>query len=83
MAYSESNTLHCSSHWRVNADRENRQIPNDKSKLASQEAVDLPGEPSLAPWRVHIWITGIMATINTIRDFPLILDFGSAGKLDV
>jgi hypothetical protein len=24
-----------------------------------------------------------MATINTIRDFPLILDFGSAGKLDV
>ncbi len=43
-----------------------------------------PGKPvALAPWRVHIWLTGLKSPVREGADFPLTLDFGAAGKLNV
>lgn len=47
--------------------------------------IDLPpGKPvSLAPWRVHLWLAGLERPLEEGDSFPLILDFGDAGTLDV
>jgi len=49
------------------------------------EAIELhPNKPvSLAPWREHIWLSGIQTPVEEGDSFELILDFGDAGKLPV
>ena len=43
-----------------------------------------PGSPfALAPWREHIWITGLNGPLEEGDSFKLTLDFDGAGKLDV
>lgn len=47
--------------------------------------IDLrPGKPvALAPWREHIWLSGLKRPVEAGGSFPLTLDFGPAGTLDV
>jgi len=43
-----------------------------------------PGRPfALAPWREHLWVTGLKRPLGEGDSFDLTLDFGSAGTLDV
>ena len=43
-----------------------------------------PGRPfALAPWREHLWVTGLKRLLGEGDSFDLTLDFGSAGTLDV
>lgn len=43
-----------------------------------------PGRPfALAPWREHLWVTGLKRPFGQGDSFDLTLDFGSAGTLDV
>lgn len=43
-----------------------------------------PGKPlALAPWREHIWITGLKKPLKSGDSFALSLDFGKAGSLTV
>ena len=43
-----------------------------------------PGSPfALAPWREHLWITGLKSPLEEGDSFQLTLDFDRAGKLDV
>lgn len=43
-----------------------------------------PGKPlALAPWRVHIWLTGLRRPLKAGESFDLTLDFGPAGTVTV
>jgi copper(I)-binding protein len=50
-----------------------------------REAIKLsPGKPlALAPWREHIWLSGLKKPLKEGDSFDLILDFGGAGQLMV
>ena len=42
-----------------------------------------PGKPlGLAPWREHIWISGLKKPLRPGDTFQLRLDFGEKGKVD-
>ncbi|HMO85209.1 MAG TPA: copper chaperone PCu(A)C [Lacipirellulaceae bacterium] len=51
----------------------------------SIEKIDLvPGKPmALAPWREHIWLSGLRQPLKEGDRFDLVLDFGAAGKSQV
>ncbi|MBJ3776093.1 copper chaperone PCu(A)C [Acuticoccus mangrovi] len=43
-----------------------------------------PGKPvSLAPWGPHLWITGMTPAPELGTTFPVELDFGEAGEIEV
>lgn len=43
-----------------------------------------PGKPfALAPWREHIWLSGLNRPLKDGDSFDLTLDFGDAGRLSV
>lgn len=43
-----------------------------------------PGKPlALAPWREHIWLSGLNRPLKEGDSFDLTLDFGDAGRLQV
>jgi copper(I)-binding protein len=43
-----------------------------------------PGKPvALAPWRQHLWLTGLKRKLKEGDSFELILEFGRAGNLAV
>ena len=43
-----------------------------------------PGKPlALAPWREHIWLSGLKRSLKAGDAFDLTLDFGSAGQLKI
>ncbi len=54
-------------------------------KESWHEAIDLaPGKPvSLAPWRTHIWLSGLKQAVKVGDWVDITLDFGAAGKLEV
>lgn len=44
----------------------------------------LPQRPlALAPWRAHVWLTGVRRHLDAGDAFDLTLDFGEAGSLTV
>jgi periplasmic copper chaperone A len=49
------------------------------------ERIDLPpGRPvALAAWRAHIWLDGLKGPLEKGDRFPLTLDFGPAGAIEV
>ncbi len=51
-------------------------------KTTWPEAVDLaPGRPlALAPWRVHIWLSGLKHPLKDGDSFDLVLNFAKAGQ---
>jgi copper(I)-binding protein len=58
----------------------------DNDGIASwPEALELaPGKPvSLAPWRAHIWLSGLRRNLHAGDSFDLTLDFGAAGDITV
>jgi copper(I)-binding protein len=43
-----------------------------------------PGKPvALAPWRQHLWLTGLKRELKEGDSFELTLEFGQAGTLAV
>ncbi|HZD54179.1 MAG TPA: copper chaperone PCu(A)C [Woeseiaceae bacterium] len=54
-------------------------------KATWPETIELPpGKPiALAPWREHIWLSGLRQSIKNGDSFDLTLDFDEAGKLTV
>jgi len=43
-----------------------------------------PGKPfALAPWREHIWLSGLKRSLEAGDAFDLTLDFGSAGHIKI
>lgn len=54
-------------------------------KVSWPAAIDLPpGKPvGLAPWRVHIWLSGLRKPLAEGQSFDLTLDFGDAGSITV
>lgn len=56
-----------------------------KGQVESIEKIDLvPGKPmALAPWREHMWLSGLRQPLKEGDRFDLVLDFGAAGKSQV
>lgn len=54
-------------------------------RVESMEKIDLvPGKPmAFAPWREHIWLSGLRQPLKEGDSFDLVLDFGAAGKSQV
>lgn len=49
------------------------------------DAIDLePGKPlALAPWRAHVWLSGLARPLEEGDSFPLTLSFEQAGALEI
>jgi copper(I)-binding protein len=56
-----------------------------KDKVTWQKSIKLaPGKPvGMARWRVHLWASGLKSKLKQGDAFPMTLDFGPAGKLDM
>lgn len=56
-----------------------------EGEVRSWEAIAFaPGKPlALAPWREHIWLSGLNRPLKEGDSFDLTLDFGDAGGLSV
>lgn len=57
----------------------------DEGRVSWPETVEFPsGKPlALAPWRQHVWLTGLDHPLKAGDAFPLDLDFGAAGEVTV
>jgi hypothetical protein len=60
-------------------------VAKDGEETHWPEAVELaPGRLlALAPWRVHIWVEGLDRSYAEGESFPLTLDFGTDGSIDI
>lgn len=53
--------------------------------VTALETIEIPSmKPvSLAAWREHIWLSGLTRPLEVGDGFPLTLDFGAAGSVEV
>lgn len=60
-----------------------RKVKNGEAVWLSEIAVGPGAALALAPWREHIWLTGLARPLEEGDSFPLTLDFGAAGTITV